>query len=161
MPKAISNTSPLLYLYRIDAIEWLPKIFAEVWTTPATISELEEGRKRGYDVPIPSTYEWLKIVEPKNLPSEWFVLDLGVGELSALALALENPDYILLLDDALARRTANAAGLEVWGTLRVILEAKQNRLIKKIKPHVINLSQAGLWISDEILQRILKLAKEK
>ena len=27
MPKAISNTSPLLYLYRVGAVDWLPKLF--------------------------------------------------------------------------------------------------------------------------------------
>lgn len=161
MPKAISNTSPLLYLYRIGAIVWLPQIFTDVWTTSATIFELEEGQRRGYDVPAPGRYEWLKVIEPNQLPSEWFALDLGAGELSALSLGLENPDYILLLDDALARRTAKAAGLDVWGTLRVILEAKRNGLIKKVKPHVINLGKAGLWFSDEIFERILKLAKEK
>lgn len=31
MPEAISNTSPLLYLYRLDTVEWLPKLFQEVW----------------------------------------------------------------------------------------------------------------------------------
>ncbi len=27
MPDAISNTSPLLYLYRIDVFDWLPELF--------------------------------------------------------------------------------------------------------------------------------------
>jgi len=27
MPKAISNTAPLLYLYRIGVVEWLPELF--------------------------------------------------------------------------------------------------------------------------------------
>ena len=58
------------------------------------------------------------------MPSEWLATDLGPGELAALALALENPGRIVLLDDALARRVAEAAGLTVWGTLRVFLEAK-------------------------------------
>ncbi len=31
MPKAISNTSPLLYLYRVGVLDWLPKLFDEVW----------------------------------------------------------------------------------------------------------------------------------
>ena len=30
MPEAISNTSPLLYLYRIDVLQWLPELFDEV-----------------------------------------------------------------------------------------------------------------------------------
>jgi hypothetical protein len=31
MPDAISNTSPLLYLYRIEALMWLDALFGEVW----------------------------------------------------------------------------------------------------------------------------------
>ena len=27
----ISNTSPLLYLHRIEAMDWLPKLCEEVW----------------------------------------------------------------------------------------------------------------------------------
>lgn len=30
MPEAISNTSPLLYLYRINALDWLPELFSEI-----------------------------------------------------------------------------------------------------------------------------------
>jgi predicted nucleic acid-binding protein len=36
-----------------------------------------------------------------------------------MAIALENPTRIILLDDMLARRTTQAAGLTVWGTLKV------------------------------------------
>ncbi len=50
MPDAISNTSPLLYLYRINAIDWLPQLFEELWTPTAVINELNEGQRRGYDV---------------------------------------------------------------------------------------------------------------
>jgi hypothetical protein len=35
MLQAISNTSPLLYLYRIAVIDRLPKLFDEVWTLEA------------------------------------------------------------------------------------------------------------------------------
>ena len=160
MPKAISNTSPLLYLYRIGAINWLPKLFSEVWTPDAVKSELLAGRSKGYDVPNPADYKWLHIVDPKSMPSEWLALDLGAGEISAMALALENPKHIILLDDMLARRTALAAGLQVWGTLKVLLEAKSKGLVDKIEPLVISLNDAGMWVSDEVKQRILVLAGE-
>ena len=42
---------------------------------------------------------------------------IGPGELAAMALALENPAHVVLLDDALARRVVQAAGLTVWGSL--------------------------------------------
>jgi hypothetical protein len=160
MLKAISNTSPLLYLYRIGGIEWLPKIFDEVWTPEAVRNELQAGRTKGYDVPNPDDYSWLNIVNPKSTPSEWLALDLGAGEIAAMALALENSDRVVLLDDMLARRTAQVAGLQVWGTLKVLLEAKSNGLIDKVEPYITKLSDSGMWISAEISQRILKLAGE-
>ena len=118
------------------------------------------GQTKGYDVPIPINYPWLRTVNPKNMPSEWLALDLGAGELSAMALALENPNHIILLDDGLARRTATAAGLTVWGTLKVLLEAKSLGLVDRIEPMIGRFSEVGMWISDDIKRRILKLAGE-
>jgi predicted nucleic acid-binding protein len=94
------------------------------------------------------------------MPSEWLALDLGTGEIAAMALALENQSHIILLDDGLARRTAQAAGLQVWGTLKVLLEAKSQGLVEKIEPSVTKLSEAGMWVSSEVRQRILALASE-
>jgi len=67
---------------------------------------------------------------------------------------------VVLLDDMLARRTAQVAGLQVWGTLKVLLEAKSHGLIGKVEPCVAKLSDSGMWVSAEVKQRILKLASE-
>lgn len=160
MPDAISNTSPLLYLHRIGVIEWVPQLFRETWIPIAVKDELQEGLRRGYNVPDPGDLSWLQVVNPLATPSEWLSLDLGAGELAAMALALENPTRIVLLDDMLARRTAQAAGLTVWGTLRILLEAKTHELTDRIEPLVNRLSETGMWISPEIRKRILALADE-
>ncbi|MBV6394799.1 MAG: hypothetical protein HFACDABA_00369 [Anaerolineales bacterium] len=160
MGKAISNTSPLLYLYRAGGIDWLPKLFDEVWAPEAVRNELQAGQSKGYDVPNPDEYPWLNIVNPKSTPSEWLALDLGAGEIAAMALALENSDRVVLLDDMLALRTAQAAGVQVWGTLQVLLEAKSHGLIKKVEPYMAKLSDSGMWVSAEVKQRILALAGE-
>ncbi len=138
----------------------MPKLFDSVWLPASVAEEFKEGRRRGYDVPNPKDYGWLEIVNPKAMPSEWLSLDLGPGELAAMALALENPTRVVLLDDILARRTAQVAGLTVWGTLRILLEAKSNKLIDKVEPYISQLSESGMWISDEVKQRILSLANE-
>lgn len=161
MSDVISNTSPLLYLYRIEADNWLPELFDEIWTPDAVRNELLEGKSRGYDVPDPADYSWLTIVNPQSTPFEWLASDLGAGELAAMALALENPDRTVLLDDMLARRTAQAAGLHVWGTLRILLEAKAHGLSDRIEPYVNRLTEAGMWISTGVRQRILALAGER
>ena len=64
MTKVISNTSQLLYLYRIGAIKWLPKLFDEIWTPNAVKSELLAGRGKGYDVPNPDDFTWLQVINP-------------------------------------------------------------------------------------------------
>jgi predicted nucleic acid-binding protein len=97
MPDAICNTSPLLYLYRIGALDWLQRLFGEVWIPNAVASELDRGRQKGYDVPDLEDCDWLHRVEPSLTPPEWLALDLRPGELAAMALALENPDRIVLL----------------------------------------------------------------
>lgn len=134
MSEVISNTSPLLYLYRIGVVEWLPVLFSEVWIPEAVRGELKEGLQRGFNVPDPDFYQWLNIVNPQATPSEWLSLDLGAGELAAMTLALENPTRVILLDDLLARRTAQAAGLTVWGTLKVLLEAKSQGNDRQDRP---------------------------
>jgi len=160
MPNAISNTSPLVYLYRINGLDWLPQIFSTLWVPQQVIEELNEGLARGYDVPGPQHFEWAKIVEPLYMPSEWFALDLGAGEISAMALGLENPDRIVILDDLLARRTAQAANLNVWGTLRILLETKSIGLIPEVRTYVDRLESSGMYLSDGLKQRILHLADE-
>ena len=160
MPGAITNTSPLLYLHRADALGWLALLFDSVWVPGAVVTELEEGLRRGYEVPISETLLGIQIIEPNHIPSPWLALDLGAGELAAMGLALENPSRVVLLDDQLARRTAQAAGLTVWGTLRVVLEAKDRGLTPKVEPVIDKLRGNGMWISDSVRRRILDLADE-
>lgn len=156
----ISNTSPLLYLHRIDAMDWLPKLGEEVWIPRAVQDELSDGMRRGYDVPDPQRYEWVTVTEHRALPSQWLNVDLGAGELAVLALALEHTECTVLLDDRQARRIAHAAGLSVWGTLRILLEAKSSGLIDRVVNHVDRLEAAGMWMSTAIRRRVLALAGE-
>ena len=101
MLQAISNTSPLLYLYRIGLIDRLPEIFGEIWTPEAVKVELMVGDKSGYDVPNLSDFSWIRIINPRAQPSEWFSLDFGPGELAAMSLALENSHSSVLLSHLL------------------------------------------------------------
>ncbi len=160
MPDVICNTSPLLYLHRIGVLDWLPKLFGEIWITSGVKQELETGKQKGYDVPSIDDHDWLKVIDPQSMPSEWLAIDLGIGELSTMALALEQPDKVVVLDDELARRHAKAAGLSVWGTLKVLLEAKPKGLTDSISPLLDRLEEQGMWFSEEIRYRILVLAGE-
>jgi predicted nucleic acid-binding protein len=160
MAEAISNTSPLYYLHQIGALDWLPHLFSDIWIPNAVLQEIAAGKRKGLNVPNLIEFPWVRVKDPLQIPSEWLARDLGPGELSALALGLENPQRILLLDDALARRIAQSARLSVWGTLRVLLEGKKLGLASDIAPLVDKLESGGMWISGDVRRRILTLAGE-
>lgn len=158
---AISNTSPLLYLHRIGAIDLLPELCEEVWIPQAVAQELFEGGRRGYEVPDPRDYRWLTVTGPHAVSSQWLNLDLGAGELAVLTLALEHSTCTVLLDDRQARRIAQSAGLRVWGTLKVLVEAKSQGLMEQAASYVDRLEGAGMWMSSEVRRRVLALADEE
>jgi predicted nucleic acid-binding protein len=87
-------------------------------------------------------------------------LDLSSGEVAAMSLAFENRDCIVLLDEPIGRKAASLVGIEYWGTLKILLEAKRRGLTERIAPYVDRLGTTGLWIVGETRQRILKLAGE-
>jgi predicted nucleic acid-binding protein len=68
---------------------------------------------------------------------------VDVGEASAIALALELPDAYLILDDRRARKVAVTFGLQITGTLGILLKAKltgfytnSNRFCRKYAPPI-------------------------
>jgi len=81
MDSVISNTSPLLYLYRTGILDWLPRLFNEIWIPNAVIFELKAGQDLGYDVPNPHAYEWITIVEPQHIPQNGYHLIWGLENL--------------------------------------------------------------------------------
>jgi len=80
MLKAISNTSPLLYLHRIQTLDLFPGIFDTLLTTSEVRRELHKGRQRGYDCPDISRFDWIEVADARSMTSEWLALDLGPGE---------------------------------------------------------------------------------
>ena len=91
----------------------------------------------GFDVPDSESYGWITFRNPSHMASVWLAVDLGPREIAAMSLALEESGCILLIDDALARRTSQAAGLTVWGTLRILLEGKKKGLTALFGPRKI------------------------
>jgi predicted nucleic acid-binding protein len=56
---------------------------------------------------------------------------LDTGEASAIALAMETVNSTLIIDEKKGRKFAKNLGLQIIGTLKILLLAKQHRLIPK------------------------------
>lgn len=88
------------------------------------------------------------------------IIDLGQGEAEVLALGLENPDSLLIFDDQLARRIANLYRLKYSGTLGVLVKAKQQGYLSSVAPVIAKLRHQGMWLTDKVVNDVLRLAGE-
>ena len=161
MPEVvISNTSPIFYLHRLRLLDLLQKLYQEIIVPKAVVAELEAGRRQGEDAPEIDSYEWIKIRAIRSPQILGLSTDFGPGETEVLALALEESDSLVIIDEKLARKIARLRGLRVTGTAGVLLKAKQEGHILAVKPFLDRLQEIHFHLSDNVRTLILSIAEE-
>ena len=146
----IADTSCLILLTKIGRLNLLSQLFGGCRITPAVAAEY------GLDIPA-----WLEIQAPiARLPAPLLTRSIHVGEHSALALALELPGSLLILDDAPARRLAQQLRLRFTGTVGLLALAKDRGLLLHVRPVVAELRAAGMWLTDAVAERVCRAAGE-
>lgn len=160
MPEYICNTSPLQYLHQLGRLEILPALVSQLIVPPAVVAELEIGRVGGYDLPDVGALPWVKVQKPAGTPVLPLAADLGRGEASVLALALESAQPVIILNDAVARRAAALLGIRFTGTLGILLAAKQKQLLSAVAPLLDELNGLRFRVSPATRAAVLKLAGE-
>ena len=102
---------------------------------------------------------WIKTVEVNGIAPEVAAWDLGKGESQVLSLALKNSDAAIV-DDRAARRCGQALGITTIGTGGLLILAKRRGLIPSISPGIQALRDAGLWLSDTLVNLLRQQAGE-
>ena len=149
----VSNSSPLIALSAISRLDLLPALFSSISIPPAVAAEIAPS--------IPSRPDWLLLVAlNRPIPSTVVRPGLGQGEREALSLGIELQADYLIIDDWPARRAAQAVGLQVIGTLGVLLAGKRRALIDSIGPSAEALRQHGFFMSPKLYEQFLQLAGE-
>ncbi len=146
----ISDTSCLIIFHKIGQLEILQKVYNNVITTPEVVQEFSEI--------LP---EWIIIKEVQDKKYQEFLeTEVDYGEASAIALAKELDNPLLLLDDLKARKLAGKLNLRFTGTLGVITKAKQVGVISAVKPLIDSLLRTNFRISENVLNELLKINNE-
>lgn len=115
MPKVvISDASTLILLHKIGKLNLLKAVYHELVTTPEVKEEFGETLPQWIDIKTPSDKKYQTFLQTQ----------VDLGEASAIALATDYTDALLLLDDLKARKLATKLNFKVSGTLGVIHRAK-------------------------------------
>lgn len=162
MPERIvvSNTSPLLYLHQIGQLPLLRDLYGEILVPLAVRDELLKGQALGISVPVISDLAWVVMMAPSSSDLLVEMNDLGAGEAEAIGLALSLPGALLLLDDSQGRAVAERRGIELTGTIGVLIKAKKKGLLPEVKPLLEKLRETSMNLSPVLLRRALQLAGE-
>src|SRR5438046_10754164 len=98
MREVICDTSPLQYLYQIDQLELLPRLYGRVIVPREVAAELAAGRASSIALPNLADLAWIDLKEVEADESLRGNKALGPGERGALACALRSPQSLIILD---------------------------------------------------------------
>jgi predicted nucleic acid-binding protein len=105
----ISDTSCLIQLEPIGELELLYKLFGAITVTPEIVDEFH-GQ-------LPA---WIIVESVSNKTYQTILgASLDIGEASAIALAIEQSECLLIIDDLKGRKFAEKFGLTITGTLGI------------------------------------------
>ncbi|RJS82849.1 DUF3368 domain-containing protein [Methanophagales archaeon] len=154
--KIVSNSSPLIALAKIGKLNILRD---DIVIPKAVFDEITKPEKEY----VKELYEWGKdkIIEVKNRKAvEYLELMIDGGEAETIVLAEELNADAVLIDDLKARKIATLRGLNIIGTIGVLLDAKERGFINEVKPLLEELMKRKIRISKELYNHALELAHE-
>lgn len=158
----VSDTSPVLNLAAIGRLDFLERLYGKIIIPEAVFTELAATGAEAPQCAAATTSSWL---ERRPVTYETLVhlllMELDQGEAEAIALAVETNADLLLIDERRGRTVASRLGRRCLGLLGVLIEAKRKGLTPSIKPLIEDLMvKAGFWMSDRLIDRVLREAGE-
>lgn len=156
----VADTGPLIALAGIGQLELLQTLYKGVLVPSAVHTEMLAGGAHAAGLAEYKRAVWLEVVEDVYLEPSLLAL-LDKGEASVIALArFRNVDAVLI-DEQKARKVARAIyGLRVFGSVRVLLEAKQKGLLASVEGALWGMRQNGYYLHEKISRRALEEAGE-
>ncbi len=161
---AVSNSTPLIYLSKLNKLEELQKFFEKIYIPEAVYREVvikgKELNKLEVIVIEKLMSEKFIIVEKTNPKLE--IKTLHIGELEAISLAQEKKIQNILIDDKEGVEVSKIVGLNPWRTTAILLGLLKLKVIKpdEFKSLLIDLSKSGYFISAEIFDYLIRESKK-
>lgn len=158
--KVVPNTSPLIFLSKIDRLSILNQIYTKIIVPQSVVNELsvkpEEKNplqnllKRGNFLQKTASRKYIQKISP----------DLGAGERETLALGLETNADLVIIDELQGRNVARDHNLSFTGTIGVLIEAHEREIIPSVQKELDRLIESGMWIDETFYNTILEAVKE-
>jgi len=146
----ICDTSCLILFDKIGELKLLEKLFNKIFITQEIAEEFQKELPDWFQIKTPSNKTYQKILEAS----------LDSGEASAIAVAIENKNCLLIIDDYKGRKYSEQLGIKITGSLGIIVEAKRRGFLEFVKPVLEKIKETNFRLSSELELKTLELADE-
>lgn len=158
----VADTSPVSNLIVIQQLDLLHSLFGNILVPERVFNEIKQLENFGIDTSRLINADWVLV---KNLDDfsvyNTLVEALDKGESEAIALSMNYPGCLLLIDEKKGRRMAESYNISCIGLVGVLLLAKKKGLIKSVKPLLDELIEnANFFVSAKVYQSALSAANE-
>lgn len=151
----VVNASPLIVMGKIGHLDLLTKLSKDIVVPNAVAEEIKAGPE-GDAARLAIETGMFRLVEALEPTPELAAWDLGSGETAVLSYAIDHPNWTAILDDGAARKCAVTFGVDVKGSLAIIILAKKRGIIPSAKQLLRAMQEAGLRLDDKTIRHVLK-----
>lgn len=157
----ICNATPLINFAAINRLDILQAVFGTIVIPQAVYNETTgSGFLSSQFILQAIASGWLQVHPVSNIAFS-IPPELDHGERETIALALETSELNILLDEREARQVAKNLGLQVIGTLGILLLAKNRKIIPQVQPlldAMIDIAQ--YWVNATLYKQVLQQTGE-
>lgn len=123
------------------------------------ISEYGQNKIGAIDL---SSEPWIRVETVRSEEQVRLLLSsLDRGEAEVIALALEQKAKLVLIDELSGRYIAESLGINISGTVGILIKAKQLGKIDAIKPYLEEMLRHGIRYSRRFIHQVLQNAGEE
>lgn len=153
-----SNTTPFIALSSIGQLTLLPELFGEIHA----VYEVAEECKAGGHIKVPplQSLSWVRLIKSTEPFHQSVLLELDKGEKHTLNMACRLKADKVIIDEKIGRNMAEYLGLNVVGTLGVLLLAKQQNKISSFSNCVTEMQKHGIYYHPALIKQVAKYIGE-
>jgi predicted nucleic acid-binding protein len=161
--KAVANSSVLIALSSIGQLSLLKRRFPDGVLVPEAvwreIVEFGGGRPGAKQV---QAADWLQRCKARDQDYvRLLCAELDTGEAEAIVLTRQERGDVVLLDEKAARRVAHRLGMDVLGTVGLLIWAKRQGLFPSLRKQLQALQdEGGFRLSQELCLAALRQVGE-
>ena len=162
MRDIVINTGPIIAaVAATGSLEWLPSLYGRIVIPYEVVQEIEAGGPGNPEILcLRAISERVQIGREKTTLDAALLRELDPGEASVICSALTGDIDTVAIDEKAGRRIARIRGLNVTGSLGMLLKAKQHGAISSLGACVARMRSHGIWISEDLVAEALRLSNE-